>query len=99
MSTTKDDIKRWFAEGLRQKASHMVVIVDEFDHEDYPKYLKATEAEARETVAEYAAGKHSMQRVMEVYSMSLPRDPQVDEPRSFNYAVAAPKKKASKKKP
>lgn len=69
MSTTVDDLKRWFADGVRQKATHMIVVCDTFDHEDYPVYAKG-DAQCITTVDLYR--KAEMQRVMEVYDLRKP---------------------------
>lgn len=87
MGTTKTEIASWFENGVRGGSTHMVVVCDDYDHEDYPIFLNGTESEAREKVAEYGAGEHSMQRVMEVYSLSMDMERQLSEPSSFNYAV------------
>jgi len=89
MAATKSEISSWFDEGVRQKASHMIVVCDSYDHDDYPVFITTDEAGAKAKVQEYADGKHSMQRVMEIYSLSLPKSPQMEAPRSFNYAVAS----------
>lgn len=82
--TTKEDISRWFDEGVRQNATHMLVVCDDYDHEDYPVYIKPGE-NARERHNEYTSGKHSMQRVMEVYSLTQDKAKQLNEGRAFNY--------------
>jgi hypothetical protein len=67
MGTTKQDLHRWFKEGVEQKATHMIVVCDTFDYEDYPVYVaKGEDVKAREQ--EYR-GK-DMQKVMEVYDLS-----------------------------
>jgi len=38
--TTKENIQQWFEEGLELGASHLLVVCDTFDHEDYPVYVK-----------------------------------------------------------
>lgn len=47
MSTTLEDLHRWFREGVRQKATHMIVACDTFDYEDYPIYV-SKEQDVRE---------------------------------------------------
>jgi hypothetical protein len=82
MATTKEDIKEWFKRGKKQKATHLIVVCDTFDHEDYPVYVKKKE-DIHEKCGKYD-GKN-MQRVMEVYNLNKPMQPQLDEQRSFNY--------------
>lgn len=81
MATSKQDIQRWFERGVADKATHMIVVVDTFDYDDYPVYVGAWESAAGK-VAEYN-GK-SMQRVIEVYDLRKAMQPQLDEHRSFN---------------
>lgn len=70
MPTTREDISRWYDEGLRRGASHLVVVCDTFDWYDYPVYCGSL-AEAQETVKSPG----EMQRVMEVYRL----DPETRE--------------------
>lgn len=83
MPTTKGDIARWFREGVNQKATHLIVVVDEFDHEDYPVYV-GPERDVTSIVQEYSAGMHSMQRIMEVYSLKMDMVGQLAEHRSWH---------------
>jgi len=39
MRTSKDDIRDWFKSGVRQEATHLIVICDTFDYTDYPVYI------------------------------------------------------------
>lgn len=41
--TTQSEISGWFDRGVNYKATHMVVVVDDFDHEDYPVYARVDE--------------------------------------------------------
>jgi len=84
MSTSKQDISEWFDRGVKQKATHMLVVCDSFDHEDYPVYVKASES-VREKYNEYEQGKHSMQSVMEVYCLGKNKAKQLAQLRSFNF--------------
>lgn len=65
MGTTVADLRRWFNEGKAKKATHMIVVCDTFDYEDYPTYVKEGE-NVLEKVAFYR--KQEMSKVMEVYS-------------------------------
>lgn len=77
--TTKAEIGKWFDEGVKQGASHMIVFVDTYDYENYPVFTK-TPNETREKIANC----DSMQRVMEVYNLYMDRDTQLNETRSHN---------------
>jgi len=60
----------------------MIVVCDEYDWDDYPVYVSA-EQDVREVEAEYRA--KPMQRVMEVYKLSMSLDEQMAQHRAFNY--------------
>jgi len=82
MSTQKDDIRRWLERGKEEKATHLIVVCDTWDHEDYPVFV-SPEENVYEVVNGYN-GK-DMQRVMEVYNLSMDWDEQLNQFRSKNY--------------
>jgi hypothetical protein len=82
MATSSEDIKRWFDDGQRKNATHMIVVCDTYDHETYPVYVSPGE-NVREKTSVYE--RKEMQRVMEVYSYKHPIDKQLLEERSFHY--------------
>ena len=77
--TTRDDISAWFDRGVKQGATHLVVICDTFDWDDYPSYVKPGE-----NVQDLLNKPGNMQRVMEVYNLSKPKEEQLNERRSWN---------------
>jgi len=82
MVTTTGIIRGWLEEGIKRGATHMIVVCDTFDYEDYPSYVMPGE-DVREEASTYD-GKN-MQRVMEVYSLSQDIEAQLQERRAFNY--------------
>lgn len=82
MATTREDIKTWFLKGKEQKATHMIVVCDTYDLEDYPVYVMPGE-NVHEKHAEYR-GKN-MQKVMEVYSLRKNIESQLNERRAFHF--------------
>lgn len=62
--TDKKTIQGWFEEGRKQHATHMIVVCDTFDFEDYPVYVSMKE-NVHEVKAKYDS--KDMQKVMEVY--------------------------------
>lgn len=83
MATASADLARWFQEGVRQGATHMIVACDTFDYEDFPVYVMAGE-DARARAAAIAGG--PMSKVMEVYDLRQPAGPQLQPGRRvFNY--------------
>jgi hypothetical protein len=81
MAANKQDISDWFDAGVRQKSTHLIVVCDTFDYEDYPVYVAPSE-DVRLKVIEHTG---NMQKVMEVYNLSMPKQAQLDERRAFNY--------------
>ena len=81
--TTRQDIRSWFDDGVAQNATHMIVVCDTFDHEDYPVYVYPGQ-DVRATYDEHN-GKN-MQRVMEVYHLGSSQEKQLQEHRAFNFA-------------
>jgi hypothetical protein len=55
-----------FEEGKKEGATHMIVVCDTFDYEDFPVYVKKGE-DVREIVQKYK-DPDRMSKVMEVYS-------------------------------
>lgn len=84
MATTQLDISRWFDQGLKEGATHMLIVCDTFDHSDYPVYLTLGE-NIEQVHSDYINGKFSMQKVMEIYSMKLDKESQLKEHRTFHY--------------
>lgn len=82
MGTTRDDIRSWLERAKKDGATHVIVVCDTYDHEDYPVEVKKGE-DVRKKFDEYN-GKN-MQRVMEVYNLSLDIDKQLLEHRAFNF--------------
>ena len=52
MATTKQVIRRWLKEAKAKGATHMIVVCDTFDHEDYPVFVMPGD-NARTTAASY----------------------------------------------
>lgn len=82
MSTTKPEIKEWLEDGKKKGATHMIVVCDTFDHEDYPVYVLPGE-DARQKYQDYNGP--DMQRVMEVYSYAIDLDRQIAERRAYHF--------------
>ncbi len=82
MGTSKQEIKEWFKRGVEEEATHMLVVCDTYDWEDYPVYVK--KGQDPHKVFEAHSGKN-MQSVMEVYNLSMDMEKQLREHRAFNY--------------
>lgn len=79
MATTKDDIRTWLDHGKTLGATHMIVVCDTHDYEDFPAYIFEGE-NARDKHATYDG--RDGQRVMEVYSYRLDLEAQLCEHRA-----------------
>ena len=82
MAASMQDIRGWLAHGKAQGATHVVVVCDTFDHDDYPVFVMPGE-NVRKRTEEYNS--KNMQRVMEVYSLALDIESQLGKHRAFHY--------------
>lgn len=80
--TTKEEIKIWLERGKAKGATHVISVCDTFDYEDYPVFVMPNE-NAKDKAYEYSA--KSMQRINEVYDLSLDIEAQLNEKRAFHY--------------
>lgn len=80
--TTREDIREWFRRGVDCGATHLIVMRDTFSYEDYPIYIMPGQDPRYDVSIRNGS---NMQNVVEVYNMSKPIEPQLDERRSFNY--------------
>ena len=83
--TTRSEISDWFDQGVQKGASHMIVVCDTYDWEDYPVYVSGGSTEAKRKYNEYSNGAHSMQKVMEVYDLSADKSEQMGSHRCFRF--------------
>lgn len=79
--TLKKELSEWFDRGVAQGASHMIVVCDTYDHEDYPVYVMDP-LDVVKKQKEYEV--MPMQRVMEIYSLRKDKQEQMSETRSFH---------------
>jgi hypothetical protein len=81
--TTPDDIRYWFNRAKKQPdATHLIIVLDEFDGEDFPVMVGKDE-NVHEVEAKYKA--MPLHRVIEVYSLSQDFETQLANERNFNY--------------
>lgn len=78
--TTRDEIRWWLTDAFRKGATYVIVVCDTFDHSDYPVRVGA--------VANFwdlhDSHSGSMQRVVEVYDLSLDLEAQLAEFRAYH---------------
>lgn len=80
--TTAEDILGWLNRAKKENATHMLVVCDTFDWDDYPVFV-SDEENVRDVYEQYH-GK-DMQKVMEVYNLSLDIHRQLCEFRARNF--------------
>lgn len=81
MAATQNDIRLWLSQAKAKGAAYMLVVVDTFDYGDYPVYVLPGQ-DVRKRIEAYHDV--NMQRVMEVYNLSLDTEQQVREARAWN---------------
>lgn len=80
MGTTKADIREWLERYKDSGATHLIVVCDTFDHEDYPVPVMPNES-----VDEVERSHNTnMQRVMEIYNYALDLEEQIAKGRVFS---------------
>lgn len=82
MATTKKEINDWFDAGKEEGFTHMLIVCDTYDHEDYPVFVNKGE-DATVRARDY--NNKDMQRVMECYNLTLDKETQLNEYRSHHY--------------
>lgn len=80
--TSVSEISTWFDEGVSKGATHMIVACDCFDWSDYPSYVMPGEdpKDKEKDILD-----HGMQKIMEVYNLSMDKERQLRQRRAFNY--------------
>jgi hypothetical protein len=80
--TTRQEIAHWLEAGRTGDNTHMIVVCDNFDFEDYPVYVPKGK-NVRNVFAEY--DNKNMQIVMEVYSYRKNLEQQLNQQRAFEF--------------
>ena len=78
MPTTRKDIREWLECAKEFGATHMVVMCDTFDWDDYPVYVLPGENPREKAMGD-------MQKPMECYNMSMDLEEQIAEHRANNW--------------
>lgn len=82
MAASKADLSDWFARGVQLGATHMIVVVDTFDYEDYPLFV--CPGDDFWSIHDQHNGPN-MTKVMEVYDLAADKWEQLNEHRAFHY--------------
>lgn len=93
MAATKEQIKKDLYYGVGKGYSHMVMICDTFDYEDFVVYVDK-EKDIKDVLSQYQ-GINNMYKIMEVYNYSIDLEEQLNQDRVLNYD--SPNKKESQK--
>jgi|SRR5688572_30253883 len=83
-----DPLRDWLQDGTAKGATHMLVVCDTFNYENFPVYVLPSQnvflvADRHRTEPE------KMRKLMEVYSYALPLEPQLAQRRAAHYEVSA----------
>jgi len=70
MAASAADIIAWFGAGVKDRCTHLIVVCDTFDHDDYPVFVHKNDDFY--AIYDRYSGGQNMQRVMEVYDLSRP---------------------------
>lgn len=81
MITSKSEIRGWLSEAKDNGATHVLVVCDTFDWEDYPVSIMPAQ-NVREIAKNY--DRVNMQKIMECYDLSKDIEAQLAEPRARN---------------
>lgn len=87
MTATRADLERWFDRGLEiEGATHMIVAVDRFDHENFPVYIPTTQD--GEVITNPRDWKiPEMHGVDECYDLRMSKADQMAERRAHHWEV------------
>lgn len=78
--TSKTEIGTWFDRGVADGATHMIVVCDTFDWDDYPVYVSPQQDPAK---VKKQYDRVNMQKVMEVYDLAGDREAQLNMGRAM----------------
>jgi hypothetical protein len=76
------DIRKWFENGNIDNNTHMIVVCDTFDWDDYPVYVSKDQNVRKRYDQIHGV---NMQIVMEVYSYSISIEEQLNQTKCFNF--------------
>ena len=79
--TSKADISDWLEQAKSKNATHMIVVCDTYDWDDYPVFVSPNQ-DVRQVESQYS---RDMQKVMEIYRLDMDWAAQLSQPRARNY--------------
>jgi len=81
MAANEDQIRAWVNRGIKTGATHVIIVCDHWDYDDFPVYVDKGES-VQERVAYYNG--NNMCSVMEIYNLSMDIEEQMNEFRAWN---------------
>lgn len=81
MAASKSQIRAWVDKGVKAGATHVIIVYDQWDIEDFPVYVG--KGQSVEEIVSSHNGKN-MCSVMEVYNLSMDIDAQMNELRAWH---------------
>jgi hypothetical protein len=81
MAASKEQIREWVYKGLKTGATHVIIVYDRWDYEDYPVYVDKHQSVSAEVDARDG---RNMLKVMEVYNLSMDIESQLNEYRAWH---------------
>lgn len=82
MAASKSWIGECFDTGKSMAKTHLIIVCDTFNHDDYQVYV-GPDQDVHKVVRECLEAE--MQRVMEVYNLNMDKESQLQQARAFNY--------------
>ena len=81
MTATKQDIEQWVNDGIAAGASHVIIVCDTFNHDNFPVNVQPGEDVVEKVTV---LRQQEMTTVDEVYDLSRPLRLQLDDVRTFS---------------
>lgn len=81
MAATREEIHHWLVNAQQEKATHVIIACDTFDWTDYPVSV-LLDQQVEEEIKKLQS--IAMQKVVEVYSLDLSLEQQLDQIRAWN---------------
>ena len=81
MAASKEQIREWVKRGVETGATHVIIVYDRWDYEDYPVYVDKYQSVNHEVDIRHG---RNMLRVMEVYDLSMDIEAQLEEHRAWH---------------
>lgn len=81
MAASKEQIREWVERGVAMNATHVIIVYDRWDYEDYPAYVYQDQSVLHEISMR---DEKDMLRVIEVYNLLMDIESQLNEFRAWN---------------